>query len=623
MLRSMREGAKKPVMKFFLIFLAGGFAIWGIGDVSTGLFSSGNKAIEASDRSVPLAEAATEFERSRRGLGLNMSAGEAIQAGLLNEVMGALARRTLFAAEADSIGVTATRDMQRQAVANTESFKDELGQFSQGRFVQTLAQSGLTEEDYLRRLDFVLLQEQIEAALASGARGGKKMAETIADYQLEQRVVTLKTYPARLESITPPTQAELTEFYETVKAGYDAPDLRSFKVVLVSPDEVESQVTLADEEVVQAFDLRRDEFITPERREIRQMVFTDEQGALDAQALLNTGKNFAEVAQETLGWSAADTQLGTVTREDLDGELAEAAFTADKDSVTGPVASVFGYHLLVVDDIQAGEELGLADVRPQIEATLRNENAIDLVYDLINQLEDSLGSGATLAEAAAGINLSVNMITDIDPNGRDIDGNLMENAFADLASDSQFLAQGWEMDLDEVSQVIASADDSFFVLQPVDEKPARERSLDEVRSRLVADWTKIQALASAKAEADNGLQNTQNTLADITPSSAFTRTGTGLDNEAASLIADAAFAQNKDEATLVETGDSVILVRTDEVIAADAESRNSLQTQIADTLDNLVQADLSSALVITLSEKHALEINTAAVQQLLIGQTSR
>ena len=623
MLRSMREGAKTPVMKFFLIFLAGGFAIWGIGDVSTGLFSSGNKAIEASERSVPLAEAATEFERSRRGLGLNLSAGEAIQAGLLNEVMGALARRTLFAAEADSIGLTATRDMQRQAVANTESFKDELGQFSQGRFIQTLAQSSLTEEDYLRRLDFILLQEQIEAALASGARGGKKMAETIADYQLEQRVVTLKSYPARPETVTPPTPAELTGFYETVKAGYDAPDLRSFKVVLVSPDEVESQITLAEEDVIQAFELRRDEFITPERREIRQMVFTDVQTALDARALLNTGKSFAEVAQETLGWSEADTQLGIVTKDDLDGELAEAAFTADTGSVSDPIASVFGYHLLVVDDIQAGAELGLADVRPQIEATLRNEKAIDLVYDLVNQLEDSLGSGATLAEAAAGINLSVNMVSDIDPNGRDIDGNLMENAFADLASDSQFLALGWEVDLDEISQVIASAEDSFFILQPVDEKPARERSLEEVRTRLVADWTKIQALAAAKAEADNGLQDNQNTLAPIAPSSAFTRTGAGLDNEAASLIANAAFAQNTGEATLVETGESVILVRTDEIITADAESRNSLQAQIADTLDNLVQTDLSSALVITLSEKHALEINTAGVQQLLIGQTSR
>ncbi|MEC7246195.1 MAG: SurA N-terminal domain-containing protein, partial [Pseudomonadota bacterium] len=117
MLRSMREGAKKPVMKLFLLFLAGGFALWGIGDVSTGLFSSGNKAIEASERSVPLAEAATEFERSRRGLGLNLSAGEAIEAGLLNEVMGALARRTLFAAEADKLSVTATREMQRRAIA--------------------------------------------------------------------------------------------------------------------------------------------------------------------------------------------------------------------------------------------------------------------------------------------------------------------------------------------------------------------------------------------------------------------------------------------------------------------------------------------------------------------------
>ena len=623
MLRSMREGAKNPIMKFFLIFLAGGFAIWGIGDVSTGLFSSGNKAVVASDRSVSLAEAATEFERSRRGLGLNLSAGEAIEAGLLNEVLGALARRTLFAAEADRMGVTATRDMQRQAIANTEAFRDELGQFSQSRFVQTLAQSGLSEEDYLRRLDFILMQEQIEAALAGGARGAKQMAKTIASYQLEQRVATIKTYPAELNKITPPSQAEIASFYEIVKSGYDAPDLRSFDVVLVSPEEVLSQVTLAEDEITQAFDLRADEFITPERRQIRQMVFIDEAAANAAANLLASGKSFQEVAGETLGWSEPDTQLGLVTKDDLDGELAAAAFSAKKGSLSGPVASVFGYHLLLVDDIQLGEELGLEDVRPQIEATLRNEKAIDLVYDLVNQIEDTLGTGATLPEAATSINLSVNTIADIDPNGRDIDGNVMENSFADLASDSQFLSQGWALDIDEISQVIASAEDSFFVLQPISEKPARSRELAEVRTRLVADWTKIQALATAKAAADKGLQDVQNTLREVAPSSAFSRTGTGLDNEAASLIADAAFAQDKDAASLVETGESVILVRTDDIIAADAQALDGLQTQISGTLDNLVQTDMSSALVITLSEAHALEINSTNVQQLLIGQSAR
>ena len=623
MLRSMREGAKNPIMKFFLIFLAGGFAIWGIGDVSTGLFSSGNKAVVASDRSVSLAEAAAEFERSRRGLGLNLSAGEAIEAGLLNEVLGALARRTLFAAEADRMGVTATRDMQRQAIANTEAFRDELGQFSQSRFVQTLSQSGLSEEDYLRRLDFILMQEQIEAALAGGARGGKQMAKTIASYQLEQRVATIKTYPAELNKITPPTKAEISSFYETVKSGYGAPDLRSFDVVLVSPEEVLSQVSLAEHEITQAFDLRADEFITPERRQIRQMVFTDEATANAAVDLLASGKSFQEVAGETLGWSEPDTQLGLVTKDDLDGELAAAAFSAEKGSVSGPVASVFGYHLLLVDDIQLGEELGLEDVRPQIEATLRNEKAIDLVYDLVNRIEDALGTGATLPEAATSINLSVNTIADIDPNGRDIDGNVLENSFADLASDSQFLSQGWALDIDEISQVIASAEDSFFVLQPISEKPARVRDLAEVRTRLVADWTKTQALARAKAAADKGSQDVQNTLRNTAPSSAFSRTGTGLDNEAASLIADAAFAQDKDTASLIETGESVILVRTDDIIAADTQALEGLQAQISSTLDNLVQVDMSSALVITLSEAHALEINTNNVQQLLIGQSAR
>ena len=51
MLRSMREGAKSPIMKIFLIFLAAGFALWGIGDMSGGFLSSGNKAIEAGEHS--------------------------------------------------------------------------------------------------------------------------------------------------------------------------------------------------------------------------------------------------------------------------------------------------------------------------------------------------------------------------------------------------------------------------------------------------------------------------------------------------------------------------------------------------------------------------------------------
>ena len=47
MLGAMRGGVKSPIMKVFLLFLAAGFALWGVGDVTTGLIGGSDKAISA------------------------------------------------------------------------------------------------------------------------------------------------------------------------------------------------------------------------------------------------------------------------------------------------------------------------------------------------------------------------------------------------------------------------------------------------------------------------------------------------------------------------------------------------------------------------------------------------
>ena len=128
MLQSMRSGAKSPIMKAFLIFLAGGFALWGIGDITSGSFGS-DKAVEAGDKSYSTQEAAVEFDRARRNLGVGLTIGEALQTPLLNEVMGSLGRKVLFSAEADRLGLTVTRTMQTEAIREERAFKDEFGDF--------------------------------------------------------------------------------------------------------------------------------------------------------------------------------------------------------------------------------------------------------------------------------------------------------------------------------------------------------------------------------------------------------------------------------------------------------------------------------------------------------------
>ena len=88
MLQALRGGAKSPIMKVFLVFLAGGFALWGVGDMTTGLIGGSDKAISAGDESLSPREVAMEFDRARRSYLPNATVGEAMQSGLLSEVTG-------------------------------------------------------------------------------------------------------------------------------------------------------------------------------------------------------------------------------------------------------------------------------------------------------------------------------------------------------------------------------------------------------------------------------------------------------------------------------------------------------------------------------------------------------
>ena len=162
---------------------------------------------------------------------------EALQDGLLSDVMGALSREVLFRAENRSLGLTVTRGMQRDAIISEKSFQDDAGVFSEGRFIQTLASAGISEANYLKRVDNVLMRDQLVGALSSGVRFDSKVAQSIAAFDLEKRVVRLTSFPINPEMIALSQPiAKLTTFYAENKSSYDAPDLRNVTIASISAD---------------------------------------------------------------------------------------------------------------------------------------------------------------------------------------------------------------------------------------------------------------------------------------------------------------------------------------------------------------------------------------------------
>ena len=618
MLQAMRSGAKSPIMKFFLLFLAGGFALWGIGDGSTGLIGGSDKAISAGDQSVSPREVAIEFDRTRRTYLPNTTTAEAMQGGLLNDVIGIMSRELLFRAENEDLGLTVTRAMQRDAIANEASFQDEFGQFSEGRFLQALAGAGFTEQEYLNRVDGVLQRQQLMTAVSQGLRYDSALANVVAAHEMEKRTVKLSSFPVRPESIATPDDATIDRFFQENKPSYDAPQLRSAKIGSLSAAIIAEEITISDSEIRAAFDDRLDEFRTPETRSIRQMVFDDAATANAALDRLNNGKDFAAVAASMLDWTDADTNLGTVTETSLDGALVGSAFAAEAGAVVGPVQTAFGFHLLSIDTITAGGVTQLDDVREQIISTLRGEQSINLLYDRVNMLEDALGSGATIEEAISKAGGRLDIATDIDRQGHTIDGMPAAGQVGELLQDGAILELIWDSELNEVSVIQEGSDDMFFVVTVSTETEPRERRLDEVRAQVISDYKRVEAVKSARAAAE-AVAATADGDQDTAPVPAFRRNGIGLDHEAAGLIARAAFEQNSGDIQVIETGREAIAVRTIDIIPATDEELKDTSDLVLSVMNSALRDDLTNLLLVSLSKKHDLQLNVPAVQQILIG----
>ena len=116
---------------------------------------------------------------------------------------------------------------------------------------------------------------------------------------------------ARPARSRPPTPEELAKYFEERKILFRAPEYRKMVVVSLIPSEQARWVEVSDEDLKRAYDDRRSRYITPERRNIQQIVFPNADDARAAAERIAKGETFAAIAAER-GLSDKDIDLGTV-----------------------------------------------------------------------------------------------------------------------------------------------------------------------------------------------------------------------------------------------------------------------------------------------------------------------
>jgi foldase protein PrsA len=136
---------------------------------------------------------------------------------------------------------------------------------------------------------------------------------------------------------------------------------------------VKSASKVSDEKISKYYNQHRSNYGQQEKRNVEIILTKTEAQAKSAKKEVESGKNFASVSKARSNDPSvrnAGGQLNEVTRGQQEAALDKAIFSAQANTLTGPVKGAFGYYVFRVKSITGGSQQTLAQAKPSIKAQL-------------------------------------------------------------------------------------------------------------------------------------------------------------------------------------------------------------------------------------------------------------
>jgi peptidyl-prolyl cis-trans isomerase D len=375
--------------------------------------------------------------------------------------------------------------------------------------------------------------------------------------------------------------------------------------------------------VKEDYDKNISRFTTPETRTIEQLVFSDKNAAQAAVDSIKAGATFDSIVTAQ-GKTAADTLLGTFPKDKVpDQAVAEAAFKLQQNEVSPIVDGAFGPVLVRVTAITPQVVKSLAEATPEIRKDLALAEANRILLDVHDNYEDSRAAGESLREAAAKLGLEVVTVEAVDRAAQRPDGSVI----SDLPQSKELLDAAFETEanIENPPVNIGSTGYVFYEVEGI--TPARERTLDEVKAKVVADWKEAETgkrLAAKAADAEKRLKDGASLDTLATELGVEKQIKRGLKREAddgdfgrAGVAAIFGVAEGGSGLVAAPTDDAQIVFKVTEVFEPAGADANSIPEDAQKSFASGMADDLLDQLVAKLQGEYSVTVNRAAIDQAL------
>ncbi len=507
MLESMRNAAQgvvgKAVMTVVMGLIIVSFVIWGVGDMlrgftATTVASVGSQKITTQDFRDQFQRTLQQYQRRTRQ---PLTNDQARAIGLDRQVLQQMISEAAIDEEARRLGLDVSNEALRRLITSNPSFQDK-GAFDPEKFASLLRDNDLNEHYYVSELKKNALRQFIIAALTTGVTAPSAMVNADAAYDGQTRSADTFVLPASAAGDIPaPSDDALKAYFNERKSSYRAPEYRGMDVVSLEPDTLANPADVSDADAQAAYARMAGsdpKFGAPETRDLEQIVFPNETEAQAAAAKIKAGASFDDIVKER-NLKPQDVDLGQTEKSALlDPTEANAVFALPAGGISGVLPSQFGPVIVRVKSVTPSTVKPFAEVAEDIKRRISAARAGDKIQALHDKIEDLRVSGKPLPEAAKAVGLTTLSVPAVDASGRSPSGE--EIALPDKA---ELLRSAFASDVGLDEAPIPTKDRGYVWFDVTKVDPSHERSFEEAKPRVEAQWRAEQIDKALAAKADD------------------------------------------------------------------------------------------------------------------------
>lgn len=506
MLQSLRDRMSGVVAWFIVGLLIIPFAFFGIDQFTT---SNANPEVASvGDRDITLREFQNaynqRYQRLVQMLGDNFDPSTLDRDVMRQAVLEDMIQQEARLQYAQDQGWRVSDQALMQFLREIPAFQRD-GQFSPEAYRELLAQQGMSPARYEQQLREGLRAEQLRNAVVNSAFVvPEEVARARAVREQQRSFAAVRVPASRFLGDIEVDEAALQEAYEANRDAYRVPERVKLAYIELDRDTIaENQPEPSASVLRRIYESEsKVRFTSQERREVRHILAEGDDARErieQAAERIGEGADFAQVARDVSddSGSAEDGgSLGWIERGDMVPAFEEAAFALPVDTLSEPVESDFGWHLIRVDAIEESRTKPFedAEVQAQLLRMYREREADVAFREALDQIERiAFEQAASLEPAADAAGLTVDTT---DWLTRGSGQGLLANPEVAQAAFSDTVQAG------ENSRPLELSPGRVVVIRQREHEAARVRALDEVREQVAADVRADKAREQAREMAE-------------------------------------------------------------------------------------------------------------------------